>query len=182
MNSSWTYCNRDSSLVAVVYPKTKRALAFFTRCLFEGRTNPNLSHPAGNTGTLLAIWGHELCPGVFWERMYPKGGDELIFEDKGAVLESRMGSLMTSPTPQGIIQAGTKHQDVHTSRDKGQFTGTTDYSCQMASFLLFCSLRPHPYSLLRIRRSTLNPWTPVHYNPGTVSLMSCEPLLYIKHP
>ena len=72
--------------------------------------------------------------------MYPKGGDELIFEDKGAVLESRMGSLMTSPTPQGIIQAGTKHQDVHTSRDKGQFTGTTDYSCQMASFLLFCSL------------------------------------------
>lgn len=41
--------------------------------------------------------------------MYPKGGDELIFEDKGAVLESRMGSLMTSLTPQGIIQAGTKH-------------------------------------------------------------------------
>ena len=41
--------------------------------------------------------------------MYPKGGDELIFEDKQAVLESRMGLLMTSLTPQGIIQAGTKH-------------------------------------------------------------------------
>lgn len=47
--------------------------------------------------------------------MYPREGDELIiFEDKGAVLEGRMGALMTQPTPQGITQAGTKHPDVGT--------------------------------------------------------------------
>lgn len=82
---------------------------------------------------LTASSAHKLCPQVFSERMYPRVGDKLIFEDNGEVLEGRTGAeglsgAMANTTSHNLERHQAPRQGTVQAL-KSTHRGTTDYLC-----------------------------------------------------